>query len=277
MLRYEIVDVFTARAFTGNPLAVVLNGHDLTTTQMQAIAGEFNLSETVFVLPPTDDATYRVRIFTPNTELPYAGHPSIGTAVTLARRGDIPQGNVLQECRDSVFPVTVEGEFATLSGATPSVGERVDPAGLLEMAGLEPSDLAGTPMRASAGLEFTYLPVKPDAVGRASRHSHSEFSEVYVFSYDSERRVVHARLFDRDLGIGEDPATGSGALGLGAYLAEVGAVSDGSTTYVVEQGAEIKRPSQLECTVDVKDGRARSVQARGQALLVARGELLTLP
>ncbi|MGH8878385.1 MAG: PhzF family phenazine biosynthesis protein, partial [Stackebrandtia sp.] len=144
MLRYEIVDVFTGRAFAGNPLAVVFGGAGLGRDQMQRVAAEFNLSETAFVLPPTQDsASYRVRIFTPVEELPYAGHPSIGTAVTLARRGDIGYGDAVQECGAGLLPVTIDGEFATLTGGAPTVGDAVDPAPLLAATGLDESDLAG--------------------------------------------------------------------------------------------------------------------------------------
>src|SRR3954454_16435230 len=97
-LVYEIVDVFTDRPFAGNPLAVVYGADDLATDQMHELAREFNLSETVFVLPPPGAATYRARIFTPEHELPFAGHPSIGAAVTSMRRGVIPTGDNIQEC-----------------------------------------------------------------------------------------------------------------------------------------------------------------------------------
>ncbi|MGH8792248.1 MAG: PhzF family phenazine biosynthesis protein [Stackebrandtia sp.] len=279
MMRYEIVDVFTGRAFTGNPLAVVLDAEDLTTGQMQDIAREFNLSETAFTLrPSSDEATYRVRIFTPSEELPYAGHPSIGTAVTLARRGDIPPGEAVQECGAGMLSVDVDGEFATLTGAAPTIGPEIDAAPLLDAAGLDAADLAGVPRRAGTGLEYSYLPVKPDAVAHAVSRPTPDVPEVYLFSYDAERRLAHARLFAPGLGVAEDPATGSAALGLGVYLAAAGQLpADGVVTYHVAQGVEIKRPSQLECTVTVTDGAAVSVQVRGQVLPVARGELVVLP
>ena len=107
-LPYEIVDVFTDRPFAGNPLAVVFGGDELATDQMQALANEFHLSETIFVLPPTEPgATYRVRIFTPEAELPFAGHPSVGAAVTQLRRGLIQPGPVIQECGAGLLPIEV--------------------------------------------------------------------------------------------------------------------------------------------------------------------------
>lgn len=280
MLRYEIVDVFTSRAFTGNPLAVVFDAGELTSAQMQTIAREFNLSETAFVLPPsTPEATYRIRIFTPGEELPYAGHPSIGTAVTLVRRGDIRPGEAVQECGAGLLPITVDGEFATLTGAAPTLGESHGADKLLAAAGLEPDDLVGSPSRAGTGLEFDYLPVTDEAVARASARPHSEVSQVYVYSFDAERRFVHARLFSAGVaGPEEDPATGSAALGLGVHLVAAGLLpGDGTTGYLIEQGAEIGRPSYLECKVTAEAGVARQVRVRGQALPVAKGQFVALP
>src|SRR5690349_19234793 len=105
---YEIVDVFTDRPFAGNPLAVVYGAEELATDQLHALAREFNLSETVFVLPPTTaEATYRARIFTPENELPFAGHPSVGAAVTAMRHGMFAPGQVVQECGAGLLPLTV--------------------------------------------------------------------------------------------------------------------------------------------------------------------------
>ena len=124
-LPYHVLDVFTDRPYAGNPLAVVLGGDDLSTESMQAIAREFNLSETTF---PTssDRADYKVRIFTAGTELPFAGHPSIGTAWLLARLGRIPVGDVRQDCAAGVLPITVTESGATLTGGTPTVSDPLD-------------------------------------------------------------------------------------------------------------------------------------------------------
>src|SRR3954464_14078374 len=122
---YEIVDVFTDRPFAGNPLAVVYGADDLAGDQMHTLAREFNLAETVFVLPPTSpEATYRARIFTPESELPFAGHPSVGAAVTSMRRGDFPPGRVVRECGAGLLPTAVrESGSATLTGGPPTLGE----------------------------------------------------------------------------------------------------------------------------------------------------------
>jgi trans-2,3-dihydro-3-hydroxyanthranilate isomerase len=139
-LPYHVLDVFTDRPYAGNPLAVVLDGDDLSTESMQAIAREFNLSETTF---PTssDRADYAVRIFTPGTELPFAGHPSIGTAWLLARLGRIPAGEVRQDCAAGVLPVAVTGSGATLTGGAPTVSDPLDAEPLLHSVGLEAGSL----------------------------------------------------------------------------------------------------------------------------------------
>src|SRR5690349_14918768 len=156
---YEIVDVFTDRPFAGNPLAVVYGAADLAGDQMHTLAREFNLAETVFVLPPTADrATYRARIFTPEGEVPFAGHPSVGAAVTSMRRGLFEAGEVVQECGAGLLPIVVDtAGSATLTGGRPVLGEPLDPGPLLAMAGLDAEDYAGggsaVPRSAGCGMD----------------------------------------------------------------------------------------------------------------------------
>src|SRR3954453_8389877 len=140
---YEIVDVFTDRPFAGNPLAVVFGAEALAGDQMQTLAREFNLSETVFVLPSTAGATYRARIFTPEAELPFAGHPSVGAAVTSVRRGLAKPGQIVQECGAGLLPITVAADSATLTGGKPTLGAPMPVSDLLEMVGLGGDDYAG--------------------------------------------------------------------------------------------------------------------------------------
>ena len=278
-LAYHVLDVFTERAYAGNPLAVVLDADDLDPEQLQAVAREFNLSETAFPLPPTDPGTadYRVRIFTPSQELPFAGHPSVGTAWLLARLGRISTGPVRQECGAGILPVEVTADGATLTGGEPTASDELDPEPLLAAAGLEGADGAGIPPRTcGTGLEWTFLPVAADAVERAvpdwvalPRVLHS--MGLAVFSWDADRRAAHLRALT-DEGW-EDPATGSATLGLGVYLAAAGLVPDGMTAYRVSQGAEIGRPSTLDGTVTVVGGRAERVTVRGGVVPVAVGEL----
>ncbi|MDQ3502101.1 MAG: PhzF family phenazine biosynthesis protein, partial [Actinomycetota bacterium] len=167
-LEYDVVDVFTDRPFTGNPLAVVLGADDLDTRALQAIANEFQLSETAFPMKTARKADYRLRIFTPHQELPFAGHPSIGAAWVLARRGVVAPGTVLQSCGAGVMTLEVaaEGGPVTLSGGAPTYGSAREATGLLVGLGLRQTDLAGVPRDASCGLGFTYLPVVADALSR---------------------------------------------------------------------------------------------------------------
>ncbi|MFI7211026.1 PhzF family phenazine biosynthesis protein [Micromonospora maritima] len=283
-LAYEIVDVFTDRPFAGNPLAVVFGAESLATEQMQALAQEFNLSETVFVLAPTQaGATYRARIFTPVDELPFAGHPSVGAAVTASRRGVFGVGRVTQECGAGVLPIEVTATGATLTGGTPTLGPELDPEPLLEMVGLTAADHAGPPPRvAGCGLEFPYLPVRPDAVARARLNAAAAerygVEHVSLFSWDADAQTAHARVFVPGLGVPEDPATGSAALGLGVWLVASGLLpGEGRSAYGVRQGVEINRPSALACTVTASGGTAVGATVSGQVMPVARGEITVPP
>lgn len=283
-LAYEIVDVFTDRPFAGNPLAVVFGAEGLATGQMQALASEFNLSETVFVLPATQlGATYRARIFTPAAELPFAGHPSVGAAVTASRRGYFGVGQIMQECGAGVLPIEVTEAGATLTGGLPTLGPELDPEPLLEVAGLDPADHAGpAPRVAGCGLEFPYLPVRPDAMARArvdvAAAQRYGVEHVSVFSWDADSQTAHARVFVPGLGVPEDPATGSAALGLGVWLVATGLLPGaGRSSYTVRQGIEMHRPSLLTCTVTAAEGSALGATVSGQVMPVARGEIAVPP
>jgi trans-2,3-dihydro-3-hydroxyanthranilate isomerase len=278
-LHYRVVDVFTERPFAGNPLAVVLDADDLATEDLQAIALEFHLSETAFPMQPTQPgADYRLRIFTPETELPFAGHPSIGAAWVLAHLGRIDRGRVVQECGAGLLPIEVDEAEATLTGGAPHVGPELDAAAVLMAVGLSPADLAGWATRsAGTGIDFGYLAVRDDAVARAvpdlPRLRALGGAGVSVFSYDGAGGV-HARVFAAGAGVPEDPATGSAALGLGAYLVAVGALAgEGETSYVIRQGEELRRPSTLSCAVRAEGGAAVECRVTGRVVPVASGEL----
>ena len=282
---YEIVDVFTDRPFAGNPLAVVYGADDLATDQMHALAREFNLAETVFVLPPTGAATYRARIFTPETELPFAGHPSVGAAVTSMRRGVIPSGEVVQECGAGLLPITVrESGSATLTGGEPTLGEALDPEPLLAVTGLTAEDhmAAGlaAPRSAGCGLSWVFLPVRREALARIRVDDAAAeklgVTEISVFSWaDGE---AHARVFVPGAAVPEDPATGSAALGLGVWLVGAGVLpGDGTTSYRIHQGVEMKRPSLLDCTVTAASGIATSATVTGHVCPIAKGEIAVPP
>src|SRR5262245_37038072 len=284
-LPYEVVDVFTDRPFTGNPLAVVFDADGLAGDQMQAIAREFHLSETAFVLPATSGrATYRLRIFTPEEELPFAGHPSVGAAVTASRRGFFAAGPVVQECGAGLLPVAVhEDGRATLTGAAPTVGPELAPEPYLEMVGLTAADYVGpAPRLAGCGLTFPYLSVTPEAVRMAvcdvAAARRLDISLLSLFSWDPGKRTSFTRVFCPGVGVLEDPATGSAALGFGVWLASSGLVSgEGITDYVVRQGFELSRPSTLECAVTARNGVAVGATVTGRVVPVARGDIAVPP
>jgi trans-2,3-dihydro-3-hydroxyanthranilate isomerase len=288
-LRYDVVDVFTDRPYAGNPLAVVHGGEALSTAQMQAIAREFNLSETTFPLPPTTpDADYRLRIFTPAAELPFAGHPSVGSAWLLASTGRIRTGSVVQECGAGLLPVEVDAEGARVTGGTPWLGPDLDGAALAAAVGLTAADLdpsvpAGS---AAAGVPYAFLPVRADAVARAdvnpadlrralSGADLKGHPGVVVVAF--EMAHAHMRMFAPEVGVVEDPATGSAAVALGVFLVHRGVLKDGSTDVVVEQGIEMGRPSRMELTVRAEGEATVETSVGGRVAAFARGELVALP
>ena len=281
-LDYAVVDVFTDRAFAGNPLAVVLDSGRLSTGQMQSVAREFNLSETTFVLPPTtDEATYRARIFTPTTELPFAGHPSVGTAWLLVHQGRHEAGLLVQECGAGLVQIVVDDHGAMLTGAAPTQSDVVDGAPYLKALGLRAEDLEATPPRlCGCGLEWGFLRVGDEALGRISLDLTAltalPGAGVCVFSYRDGR--AHARVFGGGVGVPEDPATGSAALGLGVFLVASGLLpADGESSYEIAQGVEIGRPSRIVGQVTAAEGRAVTVHVAGGVAEVAAGRIRVPP
>jgi trans-2,3-dihydro-3-hydroxyanthranilate isomerase len=280
MLDYEIVDVFTSSAFAGNPLAVVFGADELTTEQCQALAVEFHLSETSFLCAPTEPgADYRVRIFTTSTELPFAGHPSVGAAHTLVRTGRLPVGTLRQECGAGVLDVVVDEDGATLSGGRPTIEDGAGLSALAEAVGLSPADTVGLPARvAGCGLPFTYLAVHPGLVDAAvpdvaALTALGVGEGVSVFSWDAAGSTAYARVFAGDVAW-EDPATGSAALGLGVWLADAGLIApDSTTSYVIRQGELLGRPSLLSCTVTASGGSAVGATVRGGVVPIASGTI----
>lgn len=275
-LAYEVVDVFTDTPYAGNQLAVVLDADDLETAQLQAIAREFNLSETAFPMPAPEGATYGLRIFTPTTELPFAGHPSVGSAAVLHNLGRIPAGPNVQACAAGLLDVLVGAEEVTLSGGAPTVGPPLEPAPLLHALGLTASDLAGPPPRfAGTGIEFAYLLVRPEALGAVRLDTVAVSAlggtGISLSSWDGE--TARTRVFPGNVGIAEDAATGSAALGFGVFLAATGLVGDGTHEYVVQQGVEMGRPATLRCTVDVVGRAATGTTVTGRTVPIAKGEI----
>jgi trans-2,3-dihydro-3-hydroxyanthranilate isomerase len=277
-LPFEIYDVFSDRPYAGNQLAVVYDGQDLATAQMQAVAKEFGFSETVFVLPATDPgADYLARIFTPAEELPFAGHPTIGAAVAAVAAGRVTatDGRVVQECGAGLMAVAVDGGTAKLTSTAIAVGPELDPKTAAAAIGLSTDRLVGTPKNASAGLDHNFVRVA-DADVAAAVDVPGHLDKVYVYSFDADTSAVHARLFH--VGVGEDPATGSAAVALGVHLVDAGLIAgDGVHAYEIAQGAEIGRPSSLSGEVVVEGGAAVSVSVAGSAVKTAEGTLVALP
>jgi trans-2,3-dihydro-3-hydroxyanthranilate isomerase len=278
---YEIVDVFAPRAFAGNPLAVVFGADALTTEQCQALAFEFHLSETSFLCAPTEPgADYRVRIFTPFAELPFAGHPSVGAAHTLVRTGRLAAGTLRQECGVGVLDVTVDEDGARLTGGRPTLEDGPAAAELAAAVGLSAADTTGLPSDvAGCGLPFAYLSVAPGMVDRAAPDQAALDAlgvgeGVSVLSWDAATSTAYARVFAGDLRWGEDPATGSAALGTGVWLVECGLLAGkGTSSYTVRQGEKLGRPSVLECTVTAEGGRAVAATVRGAVVPIASGRI----
>ncbi len=295
---FHTLDVFTDTIFGGNPLAVLTDARGLDTAQMQRITREFNLSETVFVLPPEDPShARRVRIFTPGRELPFAGHPTVGTAFLLASLGMIPltEGETKIVLGEGVGPVRVTIRVengvpvsAELTAAqvpefrdeVPTVAEI---ASLLCIAESDISSERLRPQAVSCGVPFLIVPlISRDAVARAKMDravwerlmENAWASEIYLFdaSATNDRATIRARMYAPALGIGEDPATGSAAVCLASYLASH-ASGDAEFRWTIEQGFEMGRPSVLEISAKRTGDRIENVRVGGSAVVVSEGRL----
>jgi trans-2,3-dihydro-3-hydroxyanthranilate isomerase len=260
---------------------VVFDADDLTTEQCQALAFEFHLSETSFLCAPSQPgADYRVRIFTPFAELPFAGHPSVGAAHTLVRTGRLPAGTLRQECGAGILDIVVDDEGALLTGGRPTIEDGPDVAELAEAVGLSGADAVGLPAQvAGCGLPFAVLAVHPGLVDDAAPNPAALDAlgvgeGVSVLTWDAANSTGYARVFAGDLTWGEDPATGSAALGTGVWLVANGLVApEGTSAYQVLQGERMGRPSVLDCTVTASGGRATRATVRGAVLPVASGRI----
>lgn len=306
---YHTLDVFTQVPFTGNPLAVFPDAQGLTDQEMQRIARELNLSETVFLFPPeTPDGTRKVRIFTPGREVPFAGHPTVGTAFFLTATDAVRiQGDeVTLILEEKVGPVPVRVTLrdgspvsAELTAAGPPrelpLGWDVAAAAALislppESVGIDGEKLGVRgrlePAFASVGLAFLILPVRSlEAAEKAALNTvswtkllppGSESRMVYVVAPGGRGEGVdlHVRMFAPDAGVPEDPATGSAAAALGAYLGY--RAPDGEHTWTIEQGVEMGRPSRLELSITVEGAKATSVRVGGASVIMSTG-VLTVP
>lgn len=297
--RYAIWDVFTARPLAGNPLAVVLDADGLTPEEMQAIAREFNLPETVFVLPARLPAhTAYIRIFTPFAELQFAGHPTIGAAIQLAYdRGsgaaaDCDALVVLEEGVGSIR-VGVAGrsgqapyaefdmpKLPELSGA-PAHEDRI--AAALGLASHEIGFANHRPSQYTAGRSFVFVPVRDLETMARAQIVAANWDEAFsgtngkAFLYCRETiqhsASFHARMFAPGVGVPEDPATGSAVAAFSAVLHRFDQLPEGTSEFTIEQGIEMGRPSEIKLEVEVASRRLKRVRIGGFACLVARGKL----
>jgi trans-2,3-dihydro-3-hydroxyanthranilate isomerase len=301
-LKFYQADVFTSRPFGGNPVAVFPDAKDLTDDQLQQIAREMNLSETVFVFPPTDPAAVvRLRIFTPTQEIPFAGHPVVGAFFVLAELGIVPLKEpitrVMQECNIGLFPVELQAEDGQVEQVLMTqpkpefLGPLEETDDLYKVAvalGLSKHVIADAkwPLEfVSTGLPVLIVPVRtltavrsivPDPSAIVDLSSRFGVNGVMVFTTVTVEpsASVHARMFAPSIGIPEDPATGSASGALGAYLVQNGVVEVGPMTeIIIEQGYEIERPSRILVQVESDDDMIQSVKVGGQCVMVAEGAL----
>ena len=288
---YHTMDLFTDRAFAGNPLAVVPDARGLGDDAMKAITREFNYSETVFVLPPSDsNADRRVRIFTPARELPFAGHPTVGTAALLSEL-EIVRGDrvVLQEgvgnvsVRISRRSGVTYAEL-TVPGKPEFRAEALSPEVISEIVGLSVSDLESAPgalATVSCGVPFNLIQVRDEAALARARTNESAWRaqlaeawarELYLYCVTPGGQV-RARMFSPGMGIVEDPATGAAAAALAAHLASRDADPDADARRTIAQGVEMGRPSRIEIGWTKRGGDIESLRVGGHAVRIAQGTI----
>ncbi len=295
--RFFTLDVFADTALAGNPLAVVLDSDGLDGPRMQAIAREFNLSEAVFVLEPADPVnTARIRIFTPARELPFAGHPTVGTAALLAhiRAPDLLAAQdmriVLEEEIGDVVCVVRHRKGRALAATfdLPALPQRLEasPPQNAEIAhglGLRPEDIGfdrHEPSLFTAGAPYLFVPVRSiDAIGRARpadmRWNADGGPATFLYTSDVVQAgsAYHARMFAGGWGVAEDPATGSAAAAFAGVTVAFDRPGDGEQVLTIEQGFEMGRPSLISLRLEVEHGELRSASIGGSAVIVSSGAL----
>jgi len=301
-LKFYQADVFTDVAFGGNPVAVIPDAEGLTDLELQQVAREMNLSETVFVFPPSDPAAVvKIRIFTPTQEIPFAGHPVIGTFFVLGMTTRLelrePLTRVLQECNLGLFPVELHARNGTILRVVMSqpkpqfldvVDNRDDLFSIAKALGVAKQQITDTrrPVQVvSTGLPVMIVPMRtltavrsiiPDvsAVAALCQQYGANGMMVYSTMTVEQQSTVHTRMFAPLIGIIEDPATGSASGALGAYLVQNGVVEVGPMTEIIaEQGYEIERPSRILIQVESEDDVIQEVKVGGQAVMVVEGTL----
>lgn len=287
--RFVIVDVFTDVAFGGNQLAVFPDASSISDRDMQAYAREINFAETTFVLPPKKSSSaFRVRIFTPRTELPFAGHPTIGTVAALAHLGWIPVSPTKIVLEEGVGDVTVEIHDGTkdirlvLNGSVECPTMQPEKAAAAAAISL-PSMAVRETWFASAGLPFCFLHLQnKEAVDSATldrgawtaNFAKAWAPQLFLFSGSLETGgELYARMFAPAFGIEEDPATGSACAALAGYLASFPTERDGNFAWTVMQGIAMGRPSTIQATAERHDGRVTKISVGGSSIIVGEGQM----
>ncbi|MBO3760738.1 PhzF family phenazine biosynthesis protein [Ciceribacter sp. L1K22] len=299
---YSIYDVFTGTKLAGNPLAVVFDGDGLSDETMQAIAAELKLSETVFVIPADNPAhTARIRIFTPGRELPFAGHPTVGTAIALAERSYGGEGaslDIVSVIEEKIGPVRCavrlrEDEAAFAEFDLPKVPVRLDHPldrqGVADALSLKSTDIGfenHVPSIWTAGVPFAVIPVHnlqavesldfdAELWQQVAPFAEGGLVSAYVYCRGGVNHTArfHARMFAAGMGISEDPATGSAVAALAGAIHHFDAMPDGHHPVLVEQGVEMGRPSYIHLHMDIKDGSISRARIGGQAVRIATGTL----
>lgn len=291
--RYYTCDVFTDTRFGGNPLAVLPRAEGLTTEQMQLIAREFNYSETTFVLPAEQGHTRKVRIFTRQTEHPFAGHPNIGTAFTLATIGDLGEmgasSDVVFEEKAGLVPITIRknvGEPVWCELKAPealSLGRSVPAELMAEILSLPLEAVVTTthqPQEASVGLPFVLTELRDRAALENVRVNSSILGELiaagfrgslHVYIHSGDDFDIRARMFAPLGGTPEDPATGSANCALAGMLAQYDSAESGAFSFRIAQGVEMNRPSVLDARTEKRDGNVTGVWMAGTSVMVSEG------
>lgn len=299
-IRYITTDVFSGVRFGGNQLAVIPDASGIPEELLLPICREFNYSETTFLYPPEHPGhTRRVRIFTPGGEVPFAGHPTVGTAVVLAATGAIPlsDGETRIVLEEQVGPVPVViravhagGGWAQLSAAKlPEIGPPVPSRSTLaKMLGLGTDDVLATserPQAVSCGLPFLIVPLASVAAVSRARVNVERWEEtlanawasmIWVYAADAEGgdRHYRARMFAPGISVPEDPATGSAAVTFAGYLAARARTRTGTLAWTIDQGIEMGRPSRLEIEADKAEGVITALRVGGEAVLVSEGMMM---
>jgi PhzF family phenazine biosynthesis protein len=296
-VRFKQIDVFTTEPFTGNPAGVVLDATNLTDEQMQAIALEMNLSETTFVLPATvPNADYRVRFFSPRSELPFAGHPTLATVLAVIEEGQVFQKEipqlVLQECGIGVVPVVVEQQqgnhlFFLMDQAPPHwISMDISKLECAAMLGCENDEIIDIPVAiVSTGVPWLIIPLKslqniqalkPDMglIEQTCKEFGAYGVTTFCLNAGQHKHQVHARSFAPGAGVSEDPVCGTGNGSIAAYIAQHGLIQGQRFEYVAEQGIEIGRPGLVTVKAQLDSDGMWKIQIGGQAIKILEGELL---